>query len=1131
VTSTSATLEASINPQGQKVGYRFEYGTAACASNPCLKTPEAVLTAKSSPVAVTAQVKGLSPGTTYHFRAVAENGSKEHTDGPDGTFMTYQPAQVFPACPNDGLRKENPAAARIEYSSAALPDCRAYEQASPVNKDAGDVTGTVAFVKASLSGGAISFLSASGVPGGHGSQELPAYLASRAGGWSTQGMLPPAAFGQAANVVGWTPDFSDVYSEATRLGEPQETTFLDTPGGGEPIEIVGYTPNLRPRYAGSTADGSQVLFESKVAIPSVAGAIEGKSNVYLWDKASEKLSLVDVLNEGGPPPTGAFAGSYDWLLGTNQDTLAVGGADRRYYTQAQHAISDDGSAVYFTAAGTGQLYVRLNPSEAQSDLDEGKCIEPALACTIRVSSSKRTIPDPAGTRPAAFMGASADGSKSFFTSTEMLTEDADTGPEQTPATIERSDLEGENIEPSLVTTHGSGVAVDAEHVYWVNLDLGTIARAKLDGSDPESEFITAAADPKGVAVANGYVYWTNAAIKEKEEDGTTKVTEGTIGRAKLGAVEAEEVDQGFIEAAGNPHAVTADTEHVFWTNDPTAEVASPGFIGRAGVGGGGVNPKLVETITSPNELPGIAVDAEHIYWMDTNDGDFSRVSRANLDGSGYFEPGVNNITFIFLGQHVAGKGVAVDGTHIYWSTQASETIGRAKLNGEEAASEEEPELIEDANHPQGVAVDGAGIYWTSNGESSPNPGNDLYRYDAGTEALSDLAPDSTSPNGAEVRGVLGTSEDGSYVYFAANGVPDGVSGSPNGRGEEAEAGDCPSEFGDTVRGICNLYLAHDNTIQFIARLEVGGVVGGVVETDAANWAATPTGVFPNGNFQKTSRVTPDGQTLLFRSQRRLTDYQNDGAAELYLYRAGESEVSCVSCNPTGAAPNGGEWFFGAISPSTIIPARPSSFLGHNLSTDGKRVFFETTDALVGADTNGELKCPPVGSTLQQFPACLDVYEWEAQGTGTCDAAHAVADGGCVYLISTGKGSEPALIADASGDGKDVFFFTRSRLVGQDEDTLVDVYDARVEGGLAAQNPPPRQICEGEASCRPEAIPQAEIAAPPKPSSPGNPKAKKAPCAKGKHKVKGRCVANKGKAKKHNKKQGHKKAHAKRRAGR
>jgi len=27
-TTTSATLEAEINPQGQKVGYRFEYGPA-----------------------------------------------------------------------------------------------------------------------------------------------------------------------------------------------------------------------------------------------------------------------------------------------------------------------------------------------------------------------------------------------------------------------------------------------------------------------------------------------------------------------------------------------------------------------------------------------------------------------------------------------------------------------------------------------------------------------------------------------------------------------------------------------------------------------------------------------------------------------------------------------------------------------------------------------------------------------------------------------------------------------------------------------------------------------------------------------------------------------------------------------
>ena len=53
------------------------------------------------------------------------------------------------------------------------------------------------------------------------------------------------------------------------------------------------------------------------------------------------------------------------------------------------------------------------------------------------------------------------------------------------------------------------------------------------------------------------------------------------------------------------------------------------------------------------------------------------------------------------------------------------------------------------------------------------------------------------------------------------------------------------------------------------------------------------------------------------------------------------------------------------------------------------------------------------------------------------------------------------LGDASASGNDVFFFTRQALVGQDQDENDDLYDARVEGGIAAQNPPPPVDCTEE----------------------------------------------------------------------
>ena len=97
----------------------------------------------------------------------------------------------------------------------------------------------------------------------------------------------------------------------------------------------------------------------------------------------------------------------------------------------------------------------------------------------------------------------------------------------------------------------------------------------------------------------------------------------------------------------------------------------------------------------------------------------------------------------------------------------------------------------------------------------------------------------------------------------------------------------------------------------------------------------------------------------------------------------------------------------------------------------------------------------------------DVYEWEREGAGGADdcsrssATFSASSGGCLYLISTGESDDPSYFGDTSADGDDVFFFTRQALVGQDQDENYDLYDARVEGGIVAQNPSPPAGCTEE----------------------------------------------------------------------
>ena len=77
------------------------------------------------------------------------------------------------------------------------------------------------------------------------------------------------------------------------------------------------------------------------------------------------------------------------------------------------------------------------------------------------------------------------------------------------------------------------------------------------------------------------------------------------------------------------------------------------------------------------------------------------------------------------------------------------------------------------------------------------------------------------------------------------------------------------------------------------------------------------------------------------------------------------------------------------------------------------------------------------------------------------ASFSASNGGCLYLISTGESAEPSYFGDASANGDDVFFFTRQSLVGQDRDENYDIYDARIDGGIAAQNQCHRRVAKAK----------------------------------------------------------------------
>jgi hypothetical protein len=341
-------------------------------------------------------------------------------------------------------------------------------------------------------------------------------------------------------------------------------------------------------------------------------------------------------------------------------------------------------------------------------------------------------------------------------------------------------------------------------------------------------------------------------------------------------------------------------------------------------------------------------------------------------------------------------------------------------------------------------------------------GLDFYRYDSASGQLVDLIPDPAALNGAEFRGLLGISAEGTRAYFMANGVVG------NGAARGATQGNCtlpPTPRTGEPSGKCNLYLWEEGEgLRYIATLNADGpVYASSTEaslSDASNWVTSAEqGVEP------TARVSEDAGILVFRSQEQLTESPTEGIPQFYRYQVGDNRLSCITCSSTSGEERSLPTLFNIESFMSIF-SPPT--LTRNLSADGGRFVFQTAAALVPEDVNGASGCPDVRQPFSSVPNCQDVYEWETPGEGSCTEASSAfrpANEGCLYLLSTGVSDEPSFIADADSSAANVFFFTSQQLVTQDRDQLVDVYDARVGGGLTAQLEGVAEACTGILACR------------------------------------------------------------------
>jgi hypothetical protein len=424
VAATSATLTASVDPQGNETSYRFEYGTSE-AYGSSIPVPDGAVGSGSSPIAVSSHVQGLAPSTTYHYRVVALVSSRGETvAGADGSFTTQSAG-----------------------GELALPDGRQWELVTPPDKRGALVQSLSRLgpIQAAEDGGAITYgtnvpIEAEppgyGQPGGQFAQTLSTRGAQ---GWSSRDIAAP----HTAEASPWGPDEYELFSGDLSVGliypqgmdyqenktflssKASELTpyvrrnalcdnaatvsecylpiltgkegFADVPPGTGFGRVPGGVREDMVSFEGASSDFGQVVLGSAVALTSTPLPVGGipAGEVYEWSAGhppSEALQLVSVLpaSEGGGLVPNRSAG-----IGVEPGGAGAGG---------RHAVSGDGSRIFWSFFGEdNRLYVRDTEKEE----------------TVRLDMQQPGVPV-GGTPDGTFQIASSDGSKVFFTDGDNL---------------------------------------------------------------------------------------------------------------------------------------------------------------------------------------------------------------------------------------------------------------------------------------------------------------------------------------------------------------------------------------------------------------------------------------------------------------------------------------------------------------------------------------------------------------------------------------------------------------------------------------------------------------------------------------------------------------------------------------
>jgi hypothetical protein len=352
----------------------------------------------------------LEPSTAYHYRLIADNVLVEPKVSDAEELRTFAPPEAE-VCPANQASRIGP--------GAFLPDCRAYEMVSPLDKAGGDIrvlndnsTQPLVLEQSALSGEKLAYGSIRSFGDAASAPFTSQYIARRIAGeeWRTHSINPPRgrpvlpglsqldvefkAF--SANLcdvwqitlaepplaAGAQAGYSNLYRRTDELcAEDGKAHYealapLAKPASIPPGPNTDPVPNFFVELGDVSADGEHAVFLANDKL--LPEGTEGPFQLYEHVRGAG-VRFVCVLPEGGGPVSGSC-------------TAGAGGAPKPQMGR----ISSDGERIFWTTpnASEGKIYVRIGGTQ-----------------TVAVSQGGE---EQSGTKGSSFQGAAVGGSVAIF---------------------------------------------------------------------------------------------------------------------------------------------------------------------------------------------------------------------------------------------------------------------------------------------------------------------------------------------------------------------------------------------------------------------------------------------------------------------------------------------------------------------------------------------------------------------------------------------------------------------------------------------------------------------------------------------------------------------------------------------